>query len=66
MFDEIKKSRDRIYRLGFFAYPFSWILFKLGIFSKKVHYNIVSCVYQKKVFSDLNNIATYGVFVAEK
>ncbi len=66
MFNEIKKSRDRIYRLAFFAHPLSWIFQKLGIFSKKMHDNTISGICQKKVFSDSDNIATYGVFVAEK
>lgn len=65
-FNEIKKTRDRLYRLGFWNYPLSWFLYKLGIFSKNMHDNTISCIYQKEVFSDTNNIATYGVFVAEK
>lgn len=66
MFNKIKKSRDRIYRLGFFAYPLSWLFLKLGVFSKRMHKNTISILCQKKVFADSDNIATYGVFVAEK
>lgn len=66
MFNEIKKSRDRIYKLGLLGYPLSWVLFKLGVFTKKMYGNTIASICQKKVFSDFNNIATYGVFVAEK
>ncbi len=65
-FNEIKKTRDRIYRLGIFGYPLTWVLSKIGIFSKNMHDNTLSMLCQKKVFSDVNNIATYGVFIAEK
>lgn len=65
-FDEIKKSRNRIFRFGFFGYPFSWILYKLGVINKRMHDNTISCMLQKKVFDNKDNIATYGVFVAEK
>ncbi len=65
-FNEIKKTRDRIYRLGIFGYPLTWMLSKIGIFSKNMHDNTLSMLCQKKVFSDVNNIATYGVFIAEK
>ena len=63
---KVRKSRDIIHGLGFWGYPLSWTLFKLGIISKKMHDNTISCICQKKVFSDADNIATYGIFVAEK
>lgn len=63
---EIKKSRDRIYRLGFWGYPFSWFLYKIGSITKNMHDNTIALIHQKRIFSDANNIATYGVFVAEK
>ena len=63
---DIKRTRNRIYNIGALAYVFSWILYKLGIFSNYMHKNTIGCINQKKVFADENNIATYGVFVAEK
>lgn len=65
-FNEIGKTRDRIFRIGIFGYPFTWILSKIGFFSKNMHDNTIAMLCQKKVFSDINNIATYGVFVAKK
>lgn len=65
-FNEIKKTRDRIFRIGIFGYPFTWLSSNLGFFSKDMHENTKAMLCQKKVFSDSNNIATYGVFVAEK
>ena len=65
-FDSIKKTRDRLYRCGILGYLFSLVLFKLKLVPKCVHDNTIMCIYQKKLFSNENNLATYGVFVAEK
>lgn len=61
--ESIKKSSFGINRWGHLAYPFSLILSRLRFIPKNIHDNVIACINQKKVFG---NIATYGVFVAEK
>ena len=65
-FEAIKKTRDRIYRLALLGYIFSLLTYKLRMIPKCLHDNTVMGINQKKLCSDKNNIATYGVFVAEK
>ncbi|MBT3464599.1 class I SAM-dependent methyltransferase, partial [archaeon] len=38
---DIKRTRNRIYNIGALAYVFSWILYKLGIFSNYMHKNTI-------------------------
>jgi cyclopropane fatty-acyl-phospholipid synthase-like methyltransferase len=65
-FEEIRKTRDRIFISGVLGYPFMWFLYKLRFVAKNMFFHTVACIRQKRVFSDENNLATYGVFVADK
>lgn len=63
---EIKKSRERIFLLGVLGYPFTWILSRIGLIERNLRDHAIACVCQKRLLSDTNNIATYGIFVAQK
>ncbi len=65
-FEEIRKTRDRIFISGVLGYPFMWFLYKLRFVAKNMYSHTVACIRQKRVFSDENNLGTYGVFVADK
>jgi cyclopropane fatty-acyl-phospholipid synthase-like methyltransferase len=65
-FKSIRKTRNRIYRLGIGIYLFTLLLDTFRLAPKCIHENTLMCLNQKRLFSDKNNIATYGVFVAEK
>lgn len=62
--DSVRKSSNRLYRLGVIAYPFTLILSILKLIPKSMHKNTIAGINQKKLVD--NNMVTYGVFVAEK
>ncbi|MCK4233685.1 class I SAM-dependent methyltransferase [candidate division WOR-3 bacterium] len=65
-FKEIRKTRDRIFITGVLGYPFIWFLYKLRAIKKSMFHHTIACILQKRIFSDVRNLGTYGVFVAEK
>jgi len=65
-FKEIKKTRDRIYRLAKIGYLPGLIAYKLGLVPKEMHFNTLAGLSQKKLFSKRINMATYGIFIADK
>ncbi len=65
-FKSIRKTRNRIYRLGLFGYLLTLLMYLFRLVPKCIHDNTIMCLNQKRLFSDKNNIATYGVFIAEK
>lgn len=59
MLPNIRKSSEKLYRLGLLSYPFAFLASKIGISRENF-----STLFQKALFE--RGIATYGVFVAEK
>jgi cyclopropane fatty-acyl-phospholipid synthase-like methyltransferase len=60
----VKRSSDRIYRLGILAYPLTLILSGTKLIPKDLYRNILAAVNQKKLVD--NKMVAYGIFVAEK